>query len=146
MVPPAVQVYLDELAGRLPRGVDRERIVDEVRDHLLDAVACEMAHGTAEATAARRAIARFGSAKQVARGFDARPRWRALGEGLFELTFRRKPVAQQRERQCSFCGKGQAQVRRMIAGPNDVQICNECVALCNQIIDKAEGETAPAPA
>lgn len=55
-------------------------------------------------------------------------------------------MAQQRERSCSFCGKSQTQVKRLIAGPNDVQICSECVALCNQIIEKAEGETAPAPA
>ena len=34
---------------------------------------------------------------------------------------------------CSFCGKHQDQVRRMIAGPN-VYICNECVQLCNGIL------------
>ena len=141
----AVDAYLDDLARRLPRGVDRERVLDEVRDHLLDAIACEMAHGTDENTAARQALKRFGSAQQVARGFGARPRWRALGRNLFELTFRRRSMAQQRERHCSFCSKPQSQVKRMIAGPNDVQICSECVALCNQIIDRAEGETAPAP-
>ncbi|MCH8205895.1 MAG: ATP-dependent Clp protease ATP-binding subunit ClpX, partial [Chloroflexi bacterium] len=36
--------------------------------------------------------------------------------------------------QCSFCGKAQAQVRRLIAGPDRVFICDECVALCDQII------------
>ena len=35
---------------------------------------------------------------------------------------------------CSFCGKGQDQVRRLIAG-NGVYICDECVALCGDIID-----------
>jgi len=35
---------------------------------------------------------------------------------------------------CSFCGKAQAQVRRLIAGPDRVFICDECVALCDQII------------
>ncbi len=35
---------------------------------------------------------------------------------------------------CSFCGKGQDQVRRLIAG-NGVYICDECVALCSDIID-----------
>ena len=35
--------------------------------------------------------------------------------------------------QCSFCGKGQNQVRRLVAGPN-VYICDECVALCQEII------------
>ena len=34
---------------------------------------------------------------------------------------------------CSFCGKRQEQVNRIIAGPN-VYICNECVTLCNGII------------
>jgi ATP-dependent Clp protease ATP-binding subunit ClpX len=36
---------------------------------------------------------------------------------------------------CSFCGKGQEQVRRLIAG-NGVYICDECVDLCADIIDK----------
>ena len=34
---------------------------------------------------------------------------------------------------CSFCGKNQDEVQRLIAGP-DVYICDECVALCNEII------------
>ena len=34
---------------------------------------------------------------------------------------------------CSFCGKNQNEVERLIAGP-DVYICNECVALCDEII------------
>ena len=34
---------------------------------------------------------------------------------------------------CSFCGKRQGQVRRLIAGPG-VYICNECVSLCNELI------------
>ena len=36
---------------------------------------------------------------------------------------------------CSFCGKTQGQVRKLIAGPNDVYICNECVELCSDILD-----------
>ena len=35
---------------------------------------------------------------------------------------------------CSFCGKSEAQVEKLIAGPGDVHICNECVVLCNEII------------
>jgi ATP-dependent Clp protease ATP-binding subunit ClpX len=35
---------------------------------------------------------------------------------------------------CSFCGKTQTQVRKLIAGPG-AYICNECVDLCNEIID-----------
>jgi ATP-dependent Clp protease ATP-binding subunit ClpX len=34
---------------------------------------------------------------------------------------------------CSFCGKGQREVRKLIAGPT-VYICDECVKLCNDII------------
>jgi ATP-dependent protease Clp ATPase subunit len=34
---------------------------------------------------------------------------------------------------CSFCGKSQHKVRSLIAGPK-VFICNECVALCNDIL------------
>ena len=38
---------------------------------------------------------------------------------------------------CSFCGKTQEQVSRMVAGPG-VCICNECVELCKSIIDDGE--------
>ncbi|MBF0482322.1 MAG: ATP-dependent Clp protease ATP-binding subunit ClpX [Desulfovibrionaceae bacterium] len=45
---------------------------------------------------------------------------------------------------CSFCGKNQDEVRRLIAGP-DVYICDECVSLCNEIIAQEslsdDGET-----
>ena len=46
---------------------------------------------------------------------------------------------------CSFCGKDQKQVRRLIAGPGGVFICDECVALCNNIIAEHERESAGAP-
>ena len=36
---------------------------------------------------------------------------------------------------CSFCGKSQNQVKKLIAGPG-VYVCNECVDLCNEIIDE----------
>lgn len=51
---------------------------------------------------------------------------------------------------CSFCGKSQQEVRKLIAGPSAF-ICDECVELCNEIIreemgDKsAEGENLPTP-
>ena len=35
---------------------------------------------------------------------------------------------------CSFCGKGQNQVRKLIAGPNGAYICDECVDICQEII------------
>ncbi|MCH7576507.1 MAG: ATP-dependent Clp protease ATP-binding subunit ClpX [Chloroflexi bacterium] len=37
---------------------------------------------------------------------------------------------------CSFCGKNQEQVRRLIAGPGAVYICDECVELCREIIQE----------
>ena len=37
---------------------------------------------------------------------------------------------------CSFCGKRQEQVKRMMSGPNGVYICNECVELCNSLISE----------
>ena len=40
---------------------------------------------------------------------------------------------------CSFCGKNQDQVRRLIAGPGAVYICDECVDLCREIIDEETG-------
>ncbi len=45
---------------------------------------------------------------------------------------------------CSFCGKRNGEVQRMIAGPppRDAVICNECIALCNQIIAGEEAKAA----
>jgi ATP-dependent Clp protease ATP-binding subunit ClpX len=42
---------------------------------------------------------------------------------------------------CSFCNKGQEEVRRLIAGPNQVYICDECVQLCREIIEEEEPTT-----
>ncbi len=41
---------------------------------------------------------------------------------------------------CSFCGKSQKQVQQLIAGPQ-IYICDECVALCNEIIEERLAET-----
>src|SRR3989304_4257928 len=55
---------------------------------------------------------------------------------------------------CSFCGKNQDQVKRLIAGPGAVYICDECVELCREIIDeessgairpKASSQRVPPP-
>ena len=43
---------------------------------------------------------------------------------------------------CSFCGKSQHNVAKLIAGPS-VFICDECVALCNQIIGQPVDQPAP---
>src|SRR5881409_2186875 len=57
-------------------------------------------------------------------------RWRRRGRG-------REPMARPREGngtlKCSFCGKSQNDVRKLIAGPT-VYICDECIELCNDII------------
>lgn len=37
---------------------------------------------------------------------------------------------------CSFCNKTQEQVRKLIAGPNGAYICDECVAICGEILDE----------
>jgi hypothetical protein len=37
---------------------------------------------------------------------------------------------------CSFCGKTHFDVKRLIAGPGGVSICNECVDKCNDILDE----------
>ena len=41
---------------------------------------------------------------------------------------------------CSFCNKTQDQVRKMIAGPTGVYICDECVDICTQIIEEEEDD------
>ena len=43
---------------------------------------------------------------------------------------------------CSFCGKSQHEVRKLIAGPS-VFICDECVELCNDIIREEDQEDQP---
>lgn len=35
---------------------------------------------------------------------------------------------------CSFCGKRQDQVKKVVAGPNNVFICNECIDLCSLLM------------
>ena len=42
---------------------------------------------------------------------------------------------------CSFCGKSQKQVKKLIAGPG-VYICDECIDLCNEIIEEELAESA----
>lgn len=44
---------------------------------------------------------------------------------------------------CSFCDKSQVEVRKMIAGPDGVYICDECVALCEDILIEELGEITP---
>ena len=57
------------------------------------------------------------------------------------------PVRPEDKIRCSFCGKSQEQVRKMIAGTgNNVFICDECIELCSEILEEElgpEGEEAP---
>jgi ATP-dependent Clp protease ATP-binding subunit ClpX len=46
-----------------------------------------------------------------------------------------RPTEQNEQLLCSFCGKSQRQVKKLIAGPG-VYICDECIDLCNEIIDE----------
>ncbi len=41
---------------------------------------------------------------------------------------------------CSFCGKSQEQVKKLIAGPSGVYICDECVDICADIIDEEDDD------
>ena len=43
-----------------------------------------------------------------------------------------------KEQSCSFCGKTQDRVRKIIAGPG-VYICDECVEMCTEIIEEEFG-------
>ncbi len=45
---------------------------------------------------------------------------------------------------CSFCGKSQDDVEKIVAGPDRVYICNECVALCNDIMAPGPARSGPA--
>lgn len=49
------------------------------------------------------------------------------------------------EHTCSFCGKAQGSVRRLIAGPGRVFICDECVRLCQQIITEETTQPSTPP-
>lgn len=65
---------------------------------------------------------------------------RALGQlraltDRYERQEQEEAMAQQAPvHSCSFCGKKNPEVERMIAGPNGVIICNECIDVCNTIV------------
>ena len=47
--------------------------------------------------------------------------------------------SERNEPYCSFCGKYKGQVKLLISGPS-VHICNECVRICQQLVDKHGAE------
>ncbi len=57
------------------------------------------------------------------------------GEGLFKFSDDKGQL------KCSFCGKAQDQVKRLVAGPG-VYICDECIELCNEIIEEELNDEA----
>ncbi|MEG1608909.1 MAG: AAA family ATPase, partial [Clostridia bacterium] len=40
------------------------------------------------------------------------------------------------EIKCSFCGKQESEVEQMVSGPNGIYICNECIDICNEILEE----------
>lgn len=52
-------------------------------------------------------------------------------------------VARKIKRQCSFCGKSENQVRKLVHGPG-VFICDQCVELCNEVVH-AQAPPEPEP-
>jgi ATP-dependent Clp protease ATP-binding subunit ClpX len=54
-------------------------------------------------------------------------------------------TVKERALHCSFCGKSQHEVRKLIAGPS-VYVCNECISLCSEIIAEERPDAAPAGA
>lgn len=56
------------------------------------------------------------------------------------------PKQDEKNIRCSFCGKHQSQVKRIIAGPN-AYICNECIELCVSILndEMKQGKTQSIP-
>jgi ClpX C4-type zinc finger len=95
----------------------------------------DVVRGAADARwlAFRKAHMRSATALRESTAPAARPeRWR---NGRNGRNGRERDMARKSQRLCcSFCGKSRDHVRRLIAGPNGVYICDECVTLCNEII------------
>lgn len=52
-----------------------------------------------------------------------------------------KPTKSKGNLVCSFCGKPEKQVKKMIrVGTNNKPICNECISICTQIMDDVKNE------
>ncbi len=49
-------------------------------------------------------------------------------------------MADNKERRCSFCGKKEKSIKRLLAGPDNIYICDECALLCASIIEEELGE------
>ena len=50
-------------------------------------------------------------------------------------------IGREDEHRCSFCGKPKDLAKKLIAGPDGVHICDECVEICKEVLDKEEKKT-----
>ncbi len=50
---------------------------------------------------------------------------------------------ERKQLRCSFCNKNQDQVRKLIAGPGNVYICDECIAICSEIVEEEFDTSIP---
>ncbi len=49
----------------------------------------------------------------------------------------------EKQNRCSFCGRSEAEVKSLIRGPDGINICNDCVELCNNILDQYKESGLP---
>jgi hypothetical protein len=63
-----------------------------------------------------------------------RAKERHLAQGVPVAVRSPAPAGVEVPGRCSFCGRDREAVERLIAGPQGVAICDQCVALCNEIL------------
>ena len=51
-------------------------------------------------------------------------------------------MSSQREKHCSFCGKDREQTKLLIDGPDGVCICDECISICNSMLEESNDVTS----
>ena len=141
---------VDQLRADFQR--DRFFTADEAKEYgLVDHVVSPACSGPScgqhdEATRRNRRVIRYSHAQLMNRGctaFQSFPytvRGAILESESQSMAGAKTPRVQYR---CSFCGKSQEQVHRLIAGPGGVYICDECIDLCQEIIAE-EQSAAPA--
>jgi RNA polymerase sigma factor (sigma-70 family) len=143
VVDPSARLELAELRDLLGRAMAHlppltRRVL--VERYAAERPVVEIARGLGVSQAAVTMRLRRGEAA-LRRALTGRLREEAWGY-IVELE-RGEPVAETDTRACSFCGRPQAEVKRLIAGPERVFICDTCVAVCNELIAKHEGSASP---
>jgi ATP-dependent Clp protease ATP-binding subunit ClpX len=120
---------------KITKDTDRDFILtsEQAKEYgIIDEVLVNRRDMPAELTAAAAAGALYRSHDRArpGRGVSGRERARPMAKfGESDLL------------KCSFCGKSQKQVKKLIAGPG-VYICDECIDLCNEIIEEELSDTA----